>query len=101
MLYNSDANDIAQPIRIQDKEFARGLGRAQVHQSHDTLSLPNEPITRLRAKQFKEALNGLIQQVCGRANTWRPSISPNTFQINPNQIQGNLITLIKAEFLES
>jgi hypothetical protein len=26
------------------------------------LSLPSGPITRLRAKRFKEALNGLIQE---------------------------------------
>jgi hypothetical protein len=28
----------------------------------DPLSLPSGPITRLRAKRFKEALNGLIQE---------------------------------------
>jgi hypothetical protein len=28
----------------------------------DPLSLPSGPITRLRAKRFKEALNGLIQK---------------------------------------
>jgi hypothetical protein len=28
----------------------------------DLLSLPSGPITRLRAKRFKEALNGLIQE---------------------------------------
>jgi hypothetical protein len=28
----------------------------------DPLSLPSGPITRLRAKHFKEALNGLIQE---------------------------------------
>jgi hypothetical protein len=28
----------------------------------DPLSLPNGPITRLRAKRFKETLNGLIQE---------------------------------------
>ena len=30
--------------------------------AQDLLSLPNGPITRLRAKRFKEALNGLIQE---------------------------------------
>jgi hypothetical protein len=29
---------------------------------HDPLSLPGGPIVRLRAKRFKEALNGLIQE---------------------------------------
>jgi hypothetical protein len=30
--------------------------------AQDPLSLPSSPITRLRAKRFKEALNGLIQE---------------------------------------
>jgi hypothetical protein len=30
--------------------------------AQDPLSLPSGPITRLRAKRFKEALNGLIQE---------------------------------------
>jgi hypothetical protein len=38
---------------------ARG-NEAEVVQ--DPLSLPSGPITRLRAKRFKEALNGLIQE---------------------------------------
>jgi hypothetical protein len=38
---------------------ARG-NEAEVAQ--DPLSLPSGPITRLRAKRFKEALNGLIQE---------------------------------------
>jgi len=30
--------------------------------TQDPLSLPSGPITRLRAKRFKDALNGLIQE---------------------------------------
>jgi hypothetical protein len=40
-------------------DHTRGNG-AKVAQ--DPLSLPSGPITRLRAKHFKEALNGLIQE---------------------------------------
>jgi hypothetical protein len=40
-------------------DHTRGNG-ADVAQ--DLLSLPSVPITRLRAKRFKEALNGLIQE---------------------------------------
>jgi hypothetical protein len=40
-------------------DHTRGNG-ADVAQ--DLLSLPSGPITRLRAKRFKEALNGLIQE---------------------------------------
>lgn len=48
---NSDANTGAGHLR--EIEFAK-------HAS-DPLTLPSGPITRLKAKHFKEALNGLIQ----------------------------------------
>ena len=31
--------------------------------AHDPLSFSSGPITRLRAKRFKEALNGLVQEI--------------------------------------
>ncbi|KAI3450233.1 hypothetical protein Pfo_006898 [Paulownia fortunei] len=80
--------------RIQEGELTRGLGRTQDRQLHDPLSLPSGPITRFRAKRFKEALYGLIQQVGEMPNTWGPNMSPNSFQIIPNQIEGNLVTMI-------
>ena len=40
-----------------------------------TLSLPSGPITRLKAKRFKEALNGLIQE------NWADSKRPRRAQI--------------------
>ncbi|PON36202.1 hypothetical protein PanWU01x14_330320 [Parasponia andersonii] len=84
----NDAN-VADQLHVQEEEHSRGLGRTQGQHSRDPLSLPNEPITRLRAKRFKKALNGLIQYIGEMTNTWRPDISPN-------QIQGNLITMIKV-----
>ena len=45
-----------------------GLGETQPacetqrQHSKDPLSLPSGPVTRLRAKHFKEALNGLVQE---------------------------------------
>ncbi|KAI3465703.1 hypothetical protein Pfo_022366 [Paulownia fortunei] len=65
-------------------------------QLHDPLSLPSGPITRFRAKRFKEALYGLIQQVGEMPNTWGPNMSPTPFQIIPNQIEGNLVTMISG-----
>ena len=70
--------------RIQEGELTRGLGRTQGQQLHDPLSLPSGPITRFRAKHFKEALYGLIQQVGEMPNTRGPNMSPNPFQITPN-----------------
>jgi hypothetical protein len=43
--------------------------------AQDPLSLPSGPITRLRAKRFKEALNGLIQEI--GANSKKTKISSN------------------------
>ena len=74
---------------MQEEEHSRGLGETQGQRSRDPLSLPSGPITRLRAKRFKEALNGLVQHIGEMANTWRPDISPN-------QIQGSLISMVKV-----
>ena len=89
----SDENKATHP-RIQEGELIRGLGMTQDQQLHDPLSLPIGPITRFRAKRFKEALYGLIQQVGEMPNTWGPNMSPNSFQIIPNQTEGNLVTII-------
>ena len=83
-----DANVATQP-HVQEEEHLRGLGKTQGQNLRDPLSLPSGPITRLRAKRFKEALNGLVQHIGEMANTWRPDISPN-------QIQGSLITMVKV-----
>ena len=66
-----DANEAAQPS-IHEGELTHGLGGIQGQHPHDPLSVPIGPITRLRAKRFKEALNGLIQEVWAQANSWRP-----------------------------
>ena len=36
------------------------------------IQVPVGPITRARAKKFKEALNGLIQATWAQSNLWRP-----------------------------
>lgn len=43
---------------------AKKLGVKELRTFDDPLSLPSGPITRLRAKNFKEALQGLIQAIC-------------------------------------
>ena len=53
--------------------------------SSGPLSLPSGPLTRFKAKQFKEALNGLIQQVS--------SFGP---KVEANLKQESLITMIKV-----
>jgi hypothetical protein len=54
--------------------------------AQDPLSLPSGPITRLRAKRFKEALNGLIQE------NWADS---KKAKMGSNNNQG-LVHVIKA-----
>jgi hypothetical protein len=38
----------------------------------DLVQLPIGPVTRARAKKFKDVLNGLIQKLWAQANLWRP-----------------------------
>ncbi|KAH9698118.1 hypothetical protein KPL71_023889 [Citrus sinensis] len=38
----------------------------------DHIQVPVGPVTRARAKKFKEALNGLIQATWAQSNSWRP-----------------------------
>jgi hypothetical protein len=64
-------------------DHTRGDG-AKVAQ--DPLSLPSSPITRLRAKRFKKALNGLIQE------NWADS---KKTKMGSNNNQG-LVHVIKA-----
>ncbi|PKI47171.1 hypothetical protein CRG98_032442 [Punica granatum] len=40
--------------------------------SRDPVQVPIGPITRARAKKFKDELNDLIQEVRAQANSWRP-----------------------------
>jgi hypothetical protein len=40
--------------------------------SKDLVQVPIGPITRSRAKKFKDVLNGLIQELWAQANSWRP-----------------------------
>jgi hypothetical protein len=46
--------------------------------AQDPLSLPSGPITRLRAKRFKEELNGLIQE--NGVNSKKTKMGPNNDQ---------------------
>ena len=56
--------------------------------SRDPLQVPAGPITRARAKRFKEALNGLIQ------DTWADS-EVSKSKMSPHEDPG-LINIIKA-----
>jgi hypothetical protein len=40
--------------------------------SKDLIQVPIGPVTRARAKKFKNVLNGLIQELWAQANSWRP-----------------------------
>uniref|UniRef100_A0A2N9GXJ1 RNA-directed DNA polymerase n=1 Tax=Fagus sylvatica TaxID=28930 RepID=A0A2N9GXJ1_FAGSY len=74
-------NDANQGAGHVDHTLGNGAEFAQ-----DPLSLPSGPITRLRAKRFKEALNGLIQE------NWADS---KKTKMGSNNNQG-LVHVIKA-----
>jgi hypothetical protein len=40
--------------------------------SKDLVQVPIGPVTRERAKKFKDVLNVLIQELWAQANSWRP-----------------------------
>jgi hypothetical protein len=74
-------NDGNQRAGYADHKHGNGAEVAQ-----DPLSLPSGPITRLRTKRFKEALNGLIQE--NWANSKKTKMGSNNNQ--------GLVHVIKA-----
>jgi hypothetical protein len=79
-------------IKLSWSDASQGAGHANhthgngAEFAQDPLSLPSGPITRLRAKRFKEALNGLIQE------NWADS---KKTKMGSNNNQG-LVHVIKA-----
>jgi hypothetical protein len=57
--------------------------------SKDLIHVPIGPVTRARAKKFKDVLNGLIQELWAQANSWRP------IEHDP-QRQQRIVTLIQV-----
>jgi hypothetical protein len=80
------------PISLKTCDASQGAGHAKhthgngAEFAQDPLSLPSGPITRLRAKRFKEALNGLIQE--NRVDSKKTKMGPNNDQ--------GLVHVIKA-----
>ena len=58
--------------------------------SHDPIQVPIGPVTRARAKKFKEGLNGLIQEAWAQANQ---SYSWRTIEHGPSE-QHRIINMI-------
>jgi hypothetical protein len=73
--------DASQVVEHANHTHGNGAEFAQ-----DPLSLPSGPITRIRAKRFKEALNGLIQE---------NGVDSKKTKMGPNNNQG-LVHVIKA-----
>jgi hypothetical protein len=57
--------------------------------SKDLIQVPIGPVTRARAKKFKDVLNGHIQELWAQANSWRP------IEHDP-QRQQRIVTLIQV-----
>jgi hypothetical protein len=57
--------------------------------SKDLIQVPIGPVTRARAKKFRDVLNGLIQELWVQSNSWRP------IEHDPRR-QQRIITLIQV-----
>ena len=57
--------------------------------SKDLVQVPIGPVTRARAKKFKDVLNRHIQELWAQANSWRP------IEHDPRG-QQKIVTLIKV-----
>ena len=80
--------------RVEIRTYLRESDANYGTTSREPVRVPVGPVTRARAKRFKEALNGLIQEVWAQTNSWRPiehdpQGSFNLIQVleNPDQAQ--------------
>jgi hypothetical protein len=65
--------DIMYLTNRYDMPFAPSVGDGdQGTASKDLVQVPIGPVTRARAKKFKDVLNGLIQELWAQAILWRP-----------------------------
>ena len=67
-----------------DEDFG-SIGKSSWHEAFsDPIQVPIGPVTRARAKKFKDALSGLIQATWSQAIAWRP-IEGITCDNQPNK----------------
>uniref|UniRef100_A0A2N9FHC0 Uncharacterized protein n=1 Tax=Fagus sylvatica TaxID=28930 RepID=A0A2N9FHC0_FAGSY len=59
-------------LRADTRENPGGKNGVMTTTSKDLVQVPIGPVTRARAKKFKDVLNGLIQELWAQANSWRP-----------------------------
>jgi hypothetical protein len=59
-------------LRADTRENPVGKNGVMTTTSKDLVQVPIGPVTRARAKKFKDVLNGLIQELWAQANSWRP-----------------------------
>jgi hypothetical protein len=59
---------------LEDYQFIFLCDGDQGTASKDLVQVPIGPVTRARAKKFKDVLNGLIQELWAQANSWRPIV---------------------------
>jgi hypothetical protein len=57
---------------VEGHSTSLGTDGDQGTTSKDLVQVPIGPVTRARAKKFKDVLNGLIQELWAQANSWRP-----------------------------
>jgi hypothetical protein len=57
---------------VTSSRVASAGDRDQGTASKDLVQVPIGPVTRARAKKFKDVLNGLIQELWAQANSGKP-----------------------------
>jgi hypothetical protein len=62
--------DVGDDLRANP--FQKGNDEDQGTTSKDLAQVPIGPVTRARAKKFKDVLNGLVQELWAQANSWMP-----------------------------
>jgi hypothetical protein len=70
--FQQESQEFDAPATHQDKAVTLATDGDQGTTSKDLVQVPIGPVTRARAKKFKDVLNGLIQELWAQANSWRP-----------------------------
>jgi hypothetical protein len=88
-IYTRQIKHCVQYITPKAKEYMANIDGDQDTTSKDLIQVPIGPVTRARAKKFKDVLNGLIQELWAQANSWRP------IEHDPRE-QQRIVTLIQV-----
>jgi hypothetical protein len=79
--------DVVDSLFLQYEIVVITIDENQQAPLDDPLHIPIGPITRARSKKIKEALNGLIQEICGDSKMGHSKLGPKEDEGVVNLIQ--------------